>query len=320
VQLKSAPLIISMGDPEGIGPEIIAKAWAARTTMQLPAFAVTGNARAFAHIKTQVIPELSQAADVFAHALPVLDFKDAEASAGAQSFHALGEATRLVCEGQARALITAPVSKSRLRDAAFLWPGQTEYLAYQCKVPEAETVMMLAGGDLRTVPLTIHIPLAEVSKQLSIDLILRRARTVASALRSDFGIASPRLVVAGLNPHAGENGTIGREDIDVIMPAVAQLQAEGLNIRGPLSADTLFHAEARQQFDAALCGYHDQALIPIKTLYFDSGVNVTLGLPIVRTSPDHGTAFDIAGKNIANPAAMIAAIQLADQIARRRHG
>jgi 4-hydroxythreonine-4-phosphate dehydrogenase len=318
--VKAKPLIISMGDPEGIGPEIIAKAWAARTSLQLPVFAVAGNMQAFAHVKTQVIADISQAPDVFSHSLPLLDFIDAQASAGAQSFHALGEATRIVCEGQARALITAPVSKSRLQAAAFMWPAQTEYLAYQCKVPEDETVMMLAGGDLRTVPLTIHIPLAEVSKQLTIDLILRRARTVASALQADFGVASPRLVIAGLNPHAGENGSIGKEDIDVIMPAVAQLQTEGLNIRGPLSADTLFHAAARQHFDAALCCYHDQALIPIKTLYFDAGVNVTLGLPIVRTSPDHGTAFDIAGQNIANPAAMIAAIQLADQIAHRRYG
>jgi 4-hydroxythreonine-4-phosphate dehydrogenase len=317
---ESKPLIVSMGDPDGIGPEIIAKAWAARIEQQLPAFAVTGNLRAFANIKTQAIADIAQTTNIFAHSLPLLDFNDAEASPGAQSFHALGEATRLVREGQARALITAPVSKSRLHGAAFMWPGQTEYLACQSGVAEDDAVMMLAGGDLRTVPLTIHIPLADVSKQLTIDLILRRARTVAKALQADFGIAAPRLVIAGLNPHAGENGSIGREDIDIITPAVAQLQAEGLNIRGPLSADTLFHAAARQQYDAVLCGYHDQALIPIKTLYFDSGVNVTLGLPIVRTSPDHGTAFDIAGKNIANPAAMIAAITLADQISSRRNG
>jgi 4-hydroxythreonine-4-phosphate dehydrogenase len=317
---KQTPLIISMGDPEGIGPEIIAKAWGARAALQLPVFAITGNAAAFANAKTHVISDISQAADVFAHSLPLLDHMDAKASAGAQSFQALSEATQLVRDGKARALITAPVSKSRLQGAAFKWPGQTEYLAHECSVPEGDAVMMLAGGDLRTVPLTIHIPLAQVSQQLTTELIMRRARTVASALRTDFGISSPRLVIAGLNPHAGENGSIGKEDIDILMLAVAQLQAEGLNIRGPLSADTLFHAAARQHYDAALCGYHDQALIPIKTLYFDSGVNVTLGLPIVRTSPDHGTAFDIAGKNIANPAAMIAAIQLADQIARRRHG
>jgi 4-hydroxythreonine-4-phosphate dehydrogenase len=317
---KQTPLIISMGDPEGIGPEIIAKAWTERSTLQLPVFAVVGSAGSFAQFKTRVIANVSQAADAFATSLPLLDFCNATDNAGAQSFQALSEATRLVCDGKARGLITAPVSKSRLQSAGFKWPGQTEYLAHQCGVPEGDAVMMLAGGDLRTVPLTIHIPLAQVSNQLTIDLILRRARTVGNALRNDFGLMSPRLVIAGLNPHAGENGSIGREDIDILMPAVAQLQAEGINIRGPLSADTLFHAAARQQYDAALCGYHDQALIPIKTLYFDSGVNVTLGLPIVRTSPDHGTAFDIAGQNIANPAAMIAAIQQADQIVRRRHG
>jgi 4-hydroxythreonine-4-phosphate dehydrogenase len=318
--VRQRPLIISMGDPEGIGPEIIAKAWGARLKNELPVFAVTGNIQAFAPVKTQAIANIAEAEAVFAHSLPVLDFMDAEASAGAQAFHALGEATRYTCEGLARGLITAPVSKSRLQAASFMWPGQTEYLAYQCGIAEDDTVMMLAGDDLRTVPLTIHLPLADVPAQLTTALILRRARTVARALQQDFGIERPRLVIAGLNPHAGENGSIGKEDLNIIAPAVAQLQAEGINIRGPLSADTLFHTAARQHYDAALCGYHDQALIPIKTLYFDSGVNVTLGLPIIRTSPDHGTAFDIAGQNKANPSAMIAAIHLADIIAQRRHG
>jgi 4-hydroxythreonine-4-phosphate dehydrogenase len=314
------PLIISMGDPDGIGPEIIAKAWAAREANALPAFAVTGNPRAFQGMPVQIISAVEDAPAVFAKRLPLLDFEDAEASAGAQAFHSLAMATRLAVTHSVHALVTAPVSKSRLHEAAFVWPGQTEYLACQCEIPEADTVMMLAGGDLRTVPLTIHIPLKDVSHTLTHDLIVRRARTVAKALQTDFGITAPRLVIAGLNPHAGENGSIGREDIDIMAPAVAQLRSEGWDVRGPLSADTLFHTRARQSYDAVLCGYHDQALIPIKTLYFDSGVNVTLGLPIVRTSPDHGTAFNIAGQNIANPAAMIAAIKLADQIARRRHG
>ncbi len=308
-----------MGDPEGIGPEIIAKAWNARAAHHLPCFAVTGNVRAFADANVQIIKNIEDASHVFAHALPLLDFDDADASAGAQSFSALSEATRQVREGRARALITAPVSKTRLQEAAFMWPGQTEYLAHQCGVAEDDTVMMLAGGDLRTVPLTIHVALAQVPVTLTTELIMRRARTVARALQSDFGIAQPRLVIAGLNPHAGENGQFGTEDQRVIAPAVAQLQKEGMDVRGPLSADTLFHAAARKTYDAALCAYHDQALIPIKTLYFDSGVNVTLGLPMVRTSPDHGTAFDIAGKNMANPAAMIAAIKLADAISARRH-
>jgi 4-hydroxythreonine-4-phosphate dehydrogenase len=309
-----------MGDPDGVGPEIIAKAWAARNAHQLPAFVVTGNRQAFAGQTVQGVSSLEEATDVFAHSLPLLDFMDAEASAGAQSFHALAEAVRYAREGLARAVVTAPVSKSRLQAAAFMWPGQTEYLAYQCGVAEEDTVMMLAGGDLRTVPLTIHIPLAAVPQALTLELIVRRARIVAKALQTDFGIAAPRLVIAGLNPHAGEKGHIGKEEIEVLAPAVAMLRAEGHDVRGPQSADTLFHAAARQSYDAVLCCYHDQALIPIKTLYFDCGVNVTLGLPLVRTSPDHGTAFDIAGKNIANPAAMIAAIKLADQIAQRRRG
>jgi 4-hydroxythreonine-4-phosphate dehydrogenase len=317
---RKKPLVISMGDPDGIGPEIIAKAWAERDVNTLPAFAVTGNLRAFQGVPVQIIASLADAPAVFASHLPLLDLNDADAPAGAQAFHSLAVATTLVRNNSAHALVTAPVSKTRLQEAAFKWPGQTEYLAHQCAIPEADTVMMLAGSDLRTVPLTIHIPLKDVSQYLTQDLILRRARTVAAALRDDFGIPHPRLVIAGLNPHAGENGSIGKEDIDSLAPAVAQLRSEDINIRGPLSADTLFHTAARQTYDAALCGYHDQALIPIKTLYFDSGVNVTLGLPIVRTSPDHGTAFDIAGRNIANASAMIAAIQLADEIATRRHG
>jgi 4-hydroxythreonine-4-phosphate dehydrogenase len=313
------PLILSCGDPDGIGPEIIAKAWQSRTKEQLPCFAVVGTAAMFApFVPVATIEDIAAAPGHFAASLPVLTVPDA--SAATVAWTALQMATALTVATQARALVTAPVSKARLYDVGFRWPGQTEYVAAQSGVASDDAVMMLAGGDLRTVPLTIHIPLQAVAATLTIDLVLRRARTVAKALQRDFGIAAPRLVLAGLNPHAGENGTIGLEDMEILAPAAAQLRNEGIDVRGPLSADTLFHAAARQSYDAALCGYHDQALIPIKTLYFDCGVNVTLGLPIVRTSPDHGTAFDISGKNLANPAAMIAAIKLADQIAMRRHG
>ncbi len=313
------PIILSCGDPDGIGPEIIAKAWATRHAHHLPCFAVVGTPAMFAHLAPCAAIATSEAADdAFHGALPVICVP--ENSAAALAWAALQTATTLAVSGAARALVTAPVSKSRLYDVGFRWPGQTEYVAKQSGVAADDAVMMLAGGDLRTVPLTIHIPLAAVPQALTQALILRRARAVAKALQGDFGIARPRLVIAGLNPHAGENGSIGKEDLTIIAPAVAQLRAEGLDVRGPLSADTLFHARARMSYDAALCAYHDQALIPVKTLYFDSGVNITLGLPIVRTSPDHGTAFDIAGKYIASSAAMIAAIKMADAIAQRRHG
>jgi 4-hydroxythreonine-4-phosphate dehydrogenase len=308
------PLVISMGDPDGIGPEIITKAWKQREALNLPPFCVVGNADVFAKFAPcKIITDASDAASHFADHLLLFEVNNPQGGLAA-----LVEATRLTVSGAARGLVTAPIAKSRLYPLGFRWPGQTEYVAEQSGVDTEQAVMMLAGPDLRTVPLTIHIPLAEVPKALTADLIIKRARIVAAALRKDFGVEKPRLVIAGLNPHAGENGSIGKEDSTIITPAVATLQAEGMDVRGPLSADTLFHQAARARYDAALCGYHDQALIPIKTLYFDSGVNVTLGLPIVRTSPDHGTAFDIAGQNIASPAAMISAIKLADDISRRR--
>jgi 4-hydroxythreonine-4-phosphate dehydrogenase len=219
-------------------------------------------------------------------------------------------------------VVTAPVAKSELAKVGFAHPGQTEFLASACGVAAEEAVMMLAGPSLRAVPVTIHCPLAEVPGRLSTALIVGKGRILADALRRDFGLAAPRLAVCGLNPHAGECGRMGREDAEIIAPAVAQLAAEGIQATGPHPADALFAPRGRKTFDAALAMYHDQALIPVKALDFDQGVNVTLGLPIVRTSPDHGTAFDIVGKGIADPGAMIAALRMAGEIAARRaeHG
>jgi len=225
-------------------------------------------------------------------------------------------AVSLCLNGEAAALVTAPIHKAVLNAAGFAFPGHTEYLAHLTGAPRA--VMMLASEKLRVVPLTIHMPIAQVPKAISKQAVFDTGEIILTALKRDFGILNPRLAVAGLNPHAGEDGVLGGEDESVIAPAVAALKARGFHVRGPLSADTLFHAEARQAYDAALCMYHDQALIPIKTLSFWDGVNVTLGLPIVRTSPDHGTALDIAGQGKADPRSMIAAIQMAADMADAR--
>jgi 4-hydroxythreonine-4-phosphate dehydrogenase len=227
-------------------------------------------------------------------------------------------AVGLARSGAAAGLVTGPVAKSQLYAIGFRHPGQTEFVAERCGVAAENVAMMMVGPDLRTVPVTIHRPLAKVAEGLTSELIVSRARTVARGLARDFGISAPRLAVAGLNPHAGEGGTMGREELDVILPALALLREEGIDVSGPHSPDTMFHAAARAGYDAAICMYHDQALIPLKTLYFDTGVNMTLGLPVLRTSPDHGTAFGIAGKGEANPRAMIAAIALAGQCARAR--
>jgi 4-hydroxythreonine-4-phosphate dehydrogenase len=224
----------------------------------------------------------------------------------------------LTRSGAASALVTGPVSKAQLYRIGFTYPGQTEFVAERCGVASDNTVMMLAGPTLRVVPITVHVPLADVPHLLSIELVLAKARVTARGLYRNFGIDRPRLAFAGLNPHAGEGGAIGREEIDILVPAIEQLRAEGIDAVGPFAADAMFHARARAGYDAALCLYHDQALIPIKTLHFDDGVNTTLGLPIVRTSPDHGTAFGIAGRDEANPGAMIAAIRMAAAQAERR--
>lgn len=315
-----------MGDPAGVGPEIVSKAWMQRAQYGLPPFVYICDPALISDVPFQVVDQASGAQDVFAGALPVLAHPlAAPAISGNPSAEnapvtlaALSLAATLCLDGQASAMVTAPVAKEQLYSAGFNAPGQTEFLADACGTHRDDTVMMLAGPSLRVVPLTIHVPLADVAERLTQALIVSRARVTHAALQIDFGIASPRLALCGLNPHAGENGTIGREDIEVIAPAIAQLREEGIDAAGPFAADSLFHPEARARYDAALSMYHDQGLIPIKTLHFYDGVNVTLGLPIVRTSPDHGTAFDIAGKGKADPRSMIAALQMAGSIASRR--
>lgn len=323
------PLAVAMGDPAGIGPEIIAKAWAHRVEAQLAPFFAVGDSRAIARVWDGPIARIgapSDAAAAFDDALPVLTVEcggDIEPGRptleGARcALHALELATGLTSAGAAAALVTGPVSKAQMYQIGFTHPGQTEFVAERVGVASSATVMMLAGPTLRVVPATTHVPFAKVPGLLTPALLIAKARVTARALSRDFGIASPRLAFAGLNPHAGEQGAIGREEIDIIVPAIEALQAEGIDATGPLAADTMFHGRARATYDAAICCYHDQALVPLKTLHFDEGVNITLGLPIVRTSPDHGTAFGIAGQDRAEPGAMIAAIRLAADAARRR--
>ncbi len=323
------PIAVSLGDPAGIGPEVTAKAWDARQARALPPFFAVGDARSVSRVWRGPIAEITDprmAAAVFADALPVLTVEDAgEIVPGSPDLEGARCALRsvelalgLVRTGAAAALVTGPVSKSQLYAIGFTHPGQTEFVAERCGIAHANAVMLLAGPDLRVVPMTTHVPLAAVPGLLTIDLIVAKARATARGLQRNFGIARPRLAIAGLNPHAGENGALGREEIEVIEPAIALLRAEGLTVSGPHAADTMFHPRARAHYDVALCPYHDQALVPIKTLFFDDGVNMTLGLPIVRTSPDHGTAFGIAGQDRAVPGATIAAIAMASQAAAYR--
>ncbi|PZT91211.1 MAG: 4-hydroxythreonine-4-phosphate dehydrogenase PdxA [Citromicrobium sp.] len=329
----AAPLAVSIGDPAGIGPEIIVESWARRRDNGLAPFFVVGGAgvlEAAARsrgIACPVVPieKASRAAEVFDQGLPVLGTQDCRYTPGAPddqgaalALGSLAEATRFALLGQAAGVVTAPVSKAQLALVGFEYPGQTEFLADVCGLEREDAVMMLAGPSLRAVPLTVHCALSEVPARLSPDLIAHRARIVERALRRDFGIAIPRIAVCGLNPHAGEGGKFGDEEARIIAPAIEALQGEGMAVTGPHPADALFTPRARQTYDAALAMYHDQALVPIKALDFDEGVNVTLGLPIVRTSPDHGTAFDIAGKGIADPGAMLAALKMAGEIAGRR--
>jgi len=329
-----APLAITLGDPAGIGPEVILGAWARLTAEGLApqAFVVGGPAllRACAErlgIDCPIVPiaEPAEAMSASAAGLPVLAGLDGLPTPGCPSqagarlaLASLHWGVRFALSGLAAGLVTAPIAKSALADIGWDYPGQTEFLADACGRPYRDAVMMLAGPSLRTVPLTVHVALAEVPGLISADLITHKARIVAEGLRRDFNIVEPRLAIAALNPHAGENGQFGNEDARIIAPAVAALQAEGIAAVGPVPGDALFTPRARHGYDAALCMYHDQALIPIKALDFDEGVNVTLGLPIIRTSPDHGTAFDIAGKGLADPGAMAAAIRLAAGMAQAR--
>lgn len=328
-------LAVSLGDPAGVGPELLAEAWARRESERLPPFFALGGARLLAAaaqargipVPVIAIADPAEAPEAFAKGLPVLGGPDGPYTPGAPTtdgarlaLASLTRAAELAHQGLAAGLVTGPISKALLAKVGFDHPGQTEFVAAACGYDPGDAVMMLAGPSLRTVPVTIHIALADVPRLLTSAMIERRGRIAAMALVRDFGIAAPRIAVAALNPHAGEQGRMGGEEARIIAPAIAALVAEGIAVTGPHPADALFTPRARETYDLALCMYHDQALVPLKALDFDAGVNVTLGLPVVRTSPDHGTAFDIAGKRLADPGATIAAIRMAGECAARRIG
>ena len=326
-----SPLAVSLGDPAGIGPEVIAKCWDNRDRLELPPFVAIGDPRSVAAVwdgPIELVDDPRQADSAFDYGLPLIQLKVPQADvpghpsvAGAHtSLDSLEIAVGLARSGSAAAVVTGPVSKEQLYAIGFQHPGQTEFVAERCGVAPGNVVMMLAGPTLRTVPVTTHLPLSEVPSHLSIALIESRGRAALRGLQRNFGIAEPRLAVSGLNPHAGEGGELGREELELIAPAIAALAAEGWRVSGPHPADTMFHARARANYDAALCMYHDQALIPIKALHFEDAVNVTLGLPIIRTAPDHGTAFDIAGQDRADPRPMAAALRMAAENAVQRAG
>jgi 4-hydroxythreonine-4-phosphate dehydrogenase len=327
-----APLAMTMGDPAGVGPELALRAWLARDSASAAFFvladpaALAGAARRLGLAAPIVEVAPSEAAAAFAGALPVAPLAaraDAKPGApnadfAAATIESIERAVASVKSGAARAVVTNPIAKATLYAAGFKFPGHTEFLGALAERDwggKAQPVMMIWSPALAVVPITIHIALKDAPRLLTRQLIVSTARIVATDMTRRFGVARPRLAFAGLNPHAGEGGAMGREEIETIAPAIATLRAEGLDVVGPLSADTMFHAAARARYDVALTMYHDQGLIPAKTLAFDNGVNVTLGLPFVRTSPDHGTAFDIAGKGVASPTSLIAALNLAARLA-----
>jgi 4-hydroxythreonine-4-phosphate dehydrogenase len=329
-----APLAVSLGDPAGVGPELIGRAWARYDRGRAAPFVVFGGrsvlAERIATLRLDcpvcVVASPAEGAACFKSALPVIAIEPdppslagrPEASGAQLALASLAASVDAVLAGGASAIVTAPVSKSALATIGHRFAGQTEYLANRAGLVPENAVMMLAGPSLRTVPLTVHCALAEVPGRLTQDLIVARTRITAAALSRDFGIERPRIAVSGLNPHSGESGAFGDEEARIIVPAINRLISEGFDVSGPHPADALFAPRQRQSFDVAMCMYHDQALIPVKALDFDQGVNVTLGLPFVRTSPDHGTAFDIAGKGIADPGALLAALRMAEDCARRR--
>jgi 4-hydroxythreonine-4-phosphate dehydrogenase len=329
--LSAPPLAITLGDPAGIGPEIIAAAW---TALRLtgPSFLAVGDADAIAAAGCAVsrVSAANEVSARFTDALPVLDLPLATsvtpgqptAAAAPQVIAWIERAVALALAGEVGGVVTAPIAKATLYEAGFAYPGHTEFVgALTAAAPMSGArgpVMMLTARDLRVALVTVHVPLADAPGLITEARIVAVGKVVAEALARDFGIIQPRLVVAGLNPHAGEGGALGQEEQLIVAPAVAALRAAGIDARGPLPADSLFHDDARKTYDAAICLYHDQALIPVKMLDFWGGVNLTLGLPIVRTSPDHGTAFDIAGKGVARPDSLVAAIRLAAELAARR--
>jgi 4-hydroxythreonine-4-phosphate dehydrogenase len=329
------PLALTLGEPAGIGPDITFAAWRRRAELGLPPFYLLADPAFIARRVERIAPdtplavgEPATAAAAFATALPVVDIAvpvsaepgRPDQSSAPAALAAIRRAVADVHAGAAAAVVTNPVAKNVLYRSGFAEPGHTEYLgklAEEATGVAARPVMMLWSPELAVVPVTIHLALKDVIPRLSESLVVETARIVARDLRERFGIARPRLAIAGLNPHAGEDGALGDEDLTVVRPAVERLKAEGIDARGPLPADSLFHRAARATYDVALAMYHDQALIPIKTLAFNHAVNVTLGLPFVRTSPDHGTAFDIAGTGRADPASLIAALQLAARLSSR---
>ena len=314
-------IALTCGEPAGIGPELAPKAWQALKDELAffwigdPAHLPPGTAMAEISDPSEAVAAMARGLPVLPHPFPAAGTPGTADPANAQAvIDVIARAVSLAQSGEAGGLCTAPIHKKALKDGAgFAFPGHTEFLAHLGGVERV--VMMLASDTLRTVPATIHIPLAEVPTALTPALLRETIRITHEGLRAQFGIAKPRLAIAGLNPHAGEGGAMGREELDWITPLLDQMRAEGFDLLGPLPADTMFHAAARARYDAAICAYHDQALIPIKTLAFDEGVNVTLGLPFIRTSPDHGTAFDIAGQGLANPSSTIAALRMAARMA-----
>ncbi len=330
--LTALPLALTLGEPAGIGPDLTIQLWHRRIELRLPAFYLVADpefiksrARVLGVDVAVSVVDPAQAIDVFARALPIsaLDLRvtaapgKPDASSAPAAIASIQQAVADVLAGRAAAIVTNPVAKNVLYRSGFAEPGHTEFLAKLAKESTgkaATPVMMLWSPELAVVPVTIHLPFRDVVTKLTSELVVETARVVVRDLTARFGISRPRIVVAGLNPHAGEQGALGEEDGKIVAPAVKQLQAEGIDAIGPLPADTLFHERARATYDVALCMYHDQALIPIKTLAFDHAVNVTLGLPFVRTSPDHGTAFDIAGKGTADPSSLLAALSLAARL------
>ncbi len=334
--LLQLPLALTQGDPAGIGPDVTVTAWAKRRELGLPPFIFVGDPdvlRSRAHLLgvdvNVKVCEPEDAIAAFSEALPVLplpvgfDVQAGQPHIGAAlaTIKAIETAVTLTVGKKAAAVVTNPIAKSVLYEAGFGFPGHTEFLAELSKKATGQIVkpvMMIAGPKLRVVPVTIHIPVKDITHALTEELIIETCRIVASDLRTKFGIDAPRIAVAGLNPHAGEDGAIGIEDRDIIHPATIQLRKEGIDAFGPLPADTMFHDAARKRYDVAVCMYHDQALIPAKALGFDDSVNVTLGLPFIRTSPDHGTAFGIAGQGIANDSSLVAALMMAADISSRQ--
>jgi 4-hydroxythreonine-4-phosphate dehydrogenase len=326
------PLALTVGEPAGIGPDITIQAWLRRNELKLPAFYLLGDRDFVSHRAKRLGLELKladvsaeEASDAFAEALPVVATgnettaqpgRPDETSAGA-AMASIRQAVGDVVAGRASAIVTNPIAKSVLYRAGFRHPGHTEYLAELAATNghTPQPVMMLWSPALVVVPVTIHLSLRDAIAQLSSDLIVTTARIVDAALKARFGLVNPRLAISGLNPHAGEDGSLGIEDKNIVTPAIEILRSEGIEVRGPLPADTMFHEAARKTYDCAICMYHDQALIPVKTLAFEEAVNATLGLPFVRTSPDHGTAFDIAGTGKADPSSLIAALRLAARMA-----